>query len=94
MLVVGEEVVGPVEVCFEGALAAAFAYAGQQLESVVESGEEFVGVPYGDAGGGEFDGEGHAVESGTDATDGRGVGLGEGELRVGGGSVDEEADAW
>ena len=92
VLIVGvEEVIGPVEVCFEGALSASSASAGEELEAVVESGEKLVGVHDGYAGGGEFDGEGHAVESGADGADGRGVRVGEYEFGVdGGGAVDEE----
>ena len=87
-----EEVVGPVERGFKCALAAAASSTGKELEAIVKTGEEFNGAHDGDAGGGELDGEGHAIKPAADRTDGRGVVVGECELGVhGGGPVDKEA---
>lgn len=78
---------------FEGALATAATSTGEQMEPVVEPGEQLVGTHHGDAGGGELDGEGDAVEAGAELGDGGAVGRGEREVRAGSaGAVEEELD--
>jgi len=67
---------------------------GGEGEWVGQAGEQRHQIEGGDAGGGEFDRERQAVESGAEGGDGGGVARGEGEGRVGGlDAGDKEGDS-
>jgi hypothetical protein len=77
----GEQVVRPIDGCFQRVLArqGGTGRPGEYVEALVETGGDLGGGEHSDSGGCQFDGQGDAVETAADVGDGRRVGLGEGE---------------